>query len=206
MLDEIGRGTSTFDGISIAWAVAEHSARGGRAAAGAVRDALPRAHRPGTSARRACATPRSPCASGRATWCSCAASSRARRARATASRSPSSPACRRRSSNAPARFSTTSSATSSPTTVSRASPSTAKPAGGAQSGLFAGADDRLRDELAAIDVDRLAPVEALNRLHELVTRARRVNHRGPEEHRGSVPLCGGISRQGPCALAGDLRI
>ena len=48
-----------------------------------------------------------------------------------------------------------------------------QPAGGAQLGLFAGADDRLRDELAAIDVDRLAPVEALNRLHELVTRARR---------------------------------
>ncbi|MBX3027454.1 DNA mismatch repair protein MutS [bacterium] len=47
------------------------------------------------------------------------------------------------------------------------------PAAGGQLGLFAPPDDRLRDELAAIDVDRLAPVEALNRLHELVTRARR---------------------------------
>jgi DNA mismatch repair protein MutS len=30
VLDEIGRGTATFDGLSIAWAVAEHLARGGR--------------------------------------------------------------------------------------------------------------------------------------------------------------------------------
>jgi DNA mismatch repair protein MutS len=46
-------------------------------------------------------------------------------------------------------------------------------AGGTQLGLFAATDDRLRDELAAIDVDRLAPIEALNRLHDLVVRARR---------------------------------
>ena len=29
LLDEIGRGTATFDGLSIAWSVAEHLARGG---------------------------------------------------------------------------------------------------------------------------------------------------------------------------------
>jgi DNA mismatch repair protein MutS len=34
-------------------------------------------------------------------------------------------------------------------------------------------DDRLRQDLAAIDTERLTPVEALNRLHELVERARR---------------------------------
>src|SRR6185369_3423981 len=33
LLDEIGRGTATFDGLSIAWAVAEHLARGGVASA-----------------------------------------------------------------------------------------------------------------------------------------------------------------------------
>jgi DNA mismatch repair protein MutS len=31
LLDEIGRGTATFDGLSIAWAVAEHVARAGAA-------------------------------------------------------------------------------------------------------------------------------------------------------------------------------
>ena len=45
--------------------------------------------------------------------------------------------------------------------------------GSGQLALFATADDRLRSELAAIDVDRLAPVDALTRLHELVQRARR---------------------------------
>jgi DNA mismatch repair protein MutS len=32
LLDEIGRGTATFDGLSIAWAVAEHLARAGESA------------------------------------------------------------------------------------------------------------------------------------------------------------------------------
>ena len=48
VLDEIGRGTSTFDGLSIAWAVAEHLATNStRAAEDAVRHALSRAHRSG---------------------------------------------------------------------------------------------------------------------------------------------------------------
>ena len=48
----------------------------------------------------------------------------------------------------------------------------ARPAAGGQLGLFAPAEDLLRAELALIDVDRLAPIDALTRLHELVTRAR----------------------------------
>ena len=48
VLDEIGRGTSTFDGLSIAWAVAEHLATNpADAAEDALRDALPRADGPG---------------------------------------------------------------------------------------------------------------------------------------------------------------
>jgi DNA mismatch repair protein MutS len=52
-------------------------------------------------------------------------------------------------------------------------PRLAADGGSGQLALFATADDRLRSELAAIDVDRLAPVDALTRLHELVQRARR---------------------------------
>ena len=48
VLDEVGRGTATFDGLSIAWAVAEHLATSTAGAAqDAVRHALPRADRPG---------------------------------------------------------------------------------------------------------------------------------------------------------------
>ena len=48
VLDEIGRGTSTFDGLSIAWAVAEHLATNPtREAQDALCHALPRADRPG---------------------------------------------------------------------------------------------------------------------------------------------------------------
>ena len=47
VLDEIGRGTATFDGLSIAWAVAEHLATNPPLAPeDAVCDPLSRAHRP----------------------------------------------------------------------------------------------------------------------------------------------------------------
>lgn len=39
--------------------------------------------------------------------------------------------------------------------------------------LFSGTDSLLRQQLAALDVDRLTPLEALNRLHELVETARK---------------------------------
>ena len=52
-------------------------------------------------------------------------------------------------------------------------PRLAAEGGGGQLALFAASDDRLRQELAAIDSERLTPLDALNRLHELVQRARR---------------------------------
>ena len=53
VLDEIGRGTATFDGLSIAWAVAEYLAsQPGGAAEDALRHALSRADRSGRRAAR----------------------------------------------------------------------------------------------------------------------------------------------------------
>jgi DNA mismatch repair protein MutS len=43
----------------------------------------------------------------------------------------------------------------------------------AQLTLFAAAEHRLRDELVALDIDRLTPLDALTRLHALVAAARR---------------------------------
>ena len=69
ILDEIGRGTATFDGLSIAWAVVEHLARGERLP-DPVRHPLSRAHQPRPPGWTP--SPAAPCGSrsGRATWCS----------------------------------------------------------------------------------------------------------------------------------------
>ena len=59
ILDEIGRGTATFDGLSLAWAVAEHLASNPtRAAEDDLRHALPRADRPRRRAARRRQLPR----------------------------------------------------------------------------------------------------------------------------------------------------
>ena len=105
VLDEIGRGTATFDGLSIAWAVAEYLATNPKVAAeDALRHALPRADRPRRrDARRRQLPRRRARVEGRHRL---PAQDRARAdpIAATASRSRGSPACRAPSSTARARF------------------------------------------------------------------------------------------------------
>ena len=173
MLDEIGRGTSTFDGISIAWAVAEHLHEAAGAPAGRCSPPTTTSSPIWRAASRGCATPRWRCASGRATWCSCAASSPG-----PASQSYGIQVAQLAGVPAPVieRAGQILHNLERNELTDSGQPRLAlddQPAANGQLGLFAAADDRLRDELAAIDVDRLTPLEALNRLHELVTRARR---------------------------------
>ena len=92
ILDEIGRGTTTFDGLSIAWARRRAPPRPDR------RRTLFATHYHeltdlSPQPRTACRTTTSPCASGTTRSSSCARSSPAPPTRATASRSPASPAC-----------------------------------------------------------------------------------------------------------------
>jgi DNA mismatch repair protein MutS len=167
VLDEIGRGTSTFDGISIAWAVAEHlhdaAARPLVLFATHYHEltdlarSKPRVHNCSVAVRewkgevvflrRIVAGPASQ-------------SYGIQVARLAGVPDPIIERARQILHNLEENELTDA-----------GQPRLAAEDGGGQLALFA--DDRLRQDLAAIDTDRLTPVEALNRLHELVGRARR---------------------------------
>ena len=92
ILDEIGRGTATFDGLSIAWAAIEHLHENNRCRAlfathfhelTALARELPRLHNATVRVKE-----------WQGEWCSCTKSCRAQRIVRTASRSRNSPACR----------------------------------------------------------------------------------------------------------------
>ena len=170
VLDEIGRGTATFDGLSIAWAVAEYLATNTTGAAeDTVRDPLPRAHR----SRRCVAWRRElPCgasASGMTTSSFCGRSCQDDPTAATASTSRGWPACRRRSSSRAREILTALEqdelARGGRPSITRTPNETPQQ----QLGLFQQSSpaDHVAERLRSADLDRLTPLDALTLLADL---------------------------------------
>ena len=175
LLDEIGRGTATFDGLSIAWAVAEHIARTDAGPEDDLRHPLPRARGPRRRPPRRSATSTSPPASGRTPSSSCARSSREAPTAPSASRWPASPACPppvvvRAQEILRNLESTEFDREGRPRLAHSDEPA---PAGARQLSLFSGQDEAVLDELRRADPDQLTPLQALALLAELRKRLSR---------------------------------
>ena len=167
LLDEIGRGTSTFDGISIAWAVAEH-----------LHDA---AERPRTIfathyhelTALAAERPRVRNVSvAVAEWKGDIVFLR-QIVPGPASRSYGVEVARLAGVPAPVVARARALLAGLEQGASPATAGAPEARGGGQLGLFAGPDEQLRRELAALEPERLTPLEALATLARLVDAARR---------------------------------
>ena len=163
-MDEIGRGTSTFDGLSLAWAVAHHMADSVNAFTlfathyfelTALADEL-----------AGCANLHLDATEHGDELYSCTGSRKGRRTRVTGCRSRDSPACRRRSfaarGNTWANSNNSRRNTAGPHRRNRSSCSRrADPAT---------PEEELRDALDDLDPDDMTPKEALQALYELKRR------------------------------------
>ena len=166
LLDEIGRGTSTYDGVAIAWAVTEH-----------LHDRVGCKTMFATHYHELMQLPSGCSTRGTTTWpcgrratpsSSSTASSRAAPTARTGSTSPSSPDCRATSSSALAR----SSGRSRGSIAWCRAPARRRARPGPAALVPRGAPpDPMLQELRALDVDALTPLQALNRLAEMKRRA-----------------------------------
>ena len=173
ILDEIGRGTATFDGLSIAWAAVEYLHEKNRCRAIFATHFHEMTALVGKAAA-ARATSRCGSRNGTATSSSCTRSPRARPTAPTASRSPASPACRTPSCNAPGTCCTSSKPARRParptawSTICRCS----APRCGARR-RSPRRPIALGEALAAINPDEMTPREALEALYRLKGLAQR---------------------------------